>query len=364
MGQEQKSSKREIKSATQRENKQFEPEVNDLFEKIKDLNKKLDGAKPPSKLQIKNNFEKYKKIYEIMDLSHDCGTGSRPMEVYKKAYSSCDDLTFPKWWFNLHNSCLKEWSIDKLDKLYLALKIEHLKIYLGWFKLRSYGDGEPREKKYYEDKINIDNYKEYEEIYNKYIKNYKNLAKIWANESKIYLDYLDYFENKDEIKKDIEKFDSLNLSAASDLSTSEVEYYATKFEKLAKQGKKLKLEEKRKSRKNEEDRGNYNNNNNYNSSSSNSYSSSSNNFDLKKNSVKLCQDCKNNCLYCKKVKKGADTFVGRSFGYHTKCKSNSCYICGKSSNVSERSNSYLCKSCFNSTKLDVAKCICCKGSFK
>ena len=62
MGQEQKSSKREIKSATQRENKQFEPEVNDLFEKIKDLNKKLDGAKPPSKLQIKNNFEKYKKI--------------------------------------------------------------------------------------------------------------------------------------------------------------------------------------------------------------------------------------------------------------------------------------------------------------
>ena len=58
MGQEQKSSKREIKSATQRENKQFEPEVNDLFEKIKDLNKILDGAKPPSKLQIKNNFEK------------------------------------------------------------------------------------------------------------------------------------------------------------------------------------------------------------------------------------------------------------------------------------------------------------------
>jgi hypothetical protein len=57
------------------------------------------------------------------------------------------------------------------------------------------------------------------------------------------------------------------LSAASDLSTGEVEDYATKFEKLAKQGKKLKLEEKRKrSRINEEDRGNYNNNN-YNSSS-------------------------------------------------------------------------------------------------
>ena len=122
MGQEQKSSKREIKSATQRENKQFEPEVNDLFEKIKDLNKKCDGAKPPSKLQIKKNFEQYKKIYEIMYLNYDCGTGSSPMEVYKKAYGSCDDLTFPKWWFNLHNSCLKEWSIDKLDKLYVANK--------------------------------------------------------------------------------------------------------------------------------------------------------------------------------------------------------------------------------------------------
>jgi len=40
-------------------------------------------------------------------------------------------------------------------------------------------------KKYYEDKINIDNYKEYEEIYNKYIKNYKKLAKIWDNEVKV-----------------------------------------------------------------------------------------------------------------------------------------------------------------------------------
>jgi hypothetical protein len=28
----------------------------------------------------------------------------------------------------------------------VAIKIEHLKIYLGWFKLRSYGDDEPREK--------------------------------------------------------------------------------------------------------------------------------------------------------------------------------------------------------------------------
>ena len=93
-----------------------------------------------------------------------------------------------------------------------------------------------------------------------------------------------------------------------------------------------------------------------NSKSNNTNSSSSN--DMKKAYVKLCQNCKNLCIGCR----SSQTKYSKGFGWHKKCQGNNCYLCGKS--AQERGTSYLCKSCYDSHKYDVAKCLSCRGGFK
>lgn len=84
---------------------------------------------------------------------------------------------------------------------------------------------------------------------------------------------------------------------------------------------------------------------------------------MKKAYLKLCQDCKNKCVgcYCKAT---GNVGASKGFGMHKKCQTSSCYICGKKSNVQERSNSYLCKSCYRSNKYDASKCRNCGKQFK
>ena len=133
-------------------------------------------------------------------------------------------------------------------------------------------------------------------------------------------------------------------------------------ERLRKEEERREREEERRERERERrERENRNYKSNYSSSSSSS------NSDFKKSYIKLCRYCKNKGVCCQRELKGAEIGAGKGFGLHNKCQIDSCFICGttKSSNdIKERQSSYLCKSCYNSQKLDSTKCLSCHKQFK
>ena len=262
------------------------------------------------------------------------------------------------------------WSTDKLEELYTAVKIEKLKFYLSHYELEEY-----LTYNYYDKVINVNNYYLYEKDFNKYFGNYQRLKKIEDNASYIlcYIEDYYYGNDKERIIKNINYFREKNLNVKSDLYG--IDIYEKEFEKVSKEIKKerdeeikemkrIRREEKRREREREERRNRNYNNNSYRSNYSSS--SSSNNSDLKKSYVKLCRYCKNNCVCCKRVIKGSEMHTGKAFGLHNKCQINSCFICGTSKGsdeVRERQTSYLCKSCYNSQKLDWTTCISCHKWF-
>lgn len=317
-----------------------------------------------------DHLDEFKKIDEILIMGHEVYNirNSTPMEIYKKSYVIDGDISFPKKWTNLFKL---NWTTNKLNELYIATKIEKLKYYLSEFKLESYLD-----YKYYDSNIRVDNYKYYEEEFNKYFENYKRLRKMEENVSYI-SSYIDEFysgNDKKTIKDHIEYLKEKNLNAKSDLDRFDIyerefervnsqivkkrdEYWEEKKRIWREEEREREEEERRERRQRERERENGNYSSNYNSSSS------SNNSDLKKSYVKLCRYCKNKCLYCKSDNKG----TSKAFGLHNKCQTDSCFICGtskRSDDIMERQSSYLCKSCYNSHKLDFTKCLSCQKGFK
>ena len=106
-------------------------------------------------------------------------------------------MSFPKEWYDLFDL---KWSTNKLDELYLAVKIERIKKYLSNYRLETYLD-----YKFYDKVITVNNYYLYEKDFNKYFDNYKRLERILDNISNI-LCYIDEFydgNDKETIKKDI-----------------------------------------------------------------------------------------------------------------------------------------------------------------
>ena len=317
-----------------------------------------------------DHLDEFKKIDEILIMGHEVYNirNSTPMEIYKKSYVIDGDISFPKKWTNLFKL---NWTTNKLNELYIATKIEKLKYYLSEFKLESYLD-----YKYYDSNIRVDNYKYYEEEFNKYFENYKRLRKMEENVSYI-SSYIDEFysgNDKKTIKDHIEYLKEKNLNAKSDLDRFDIyeqefervnsqivkkrdEYWEEKKRIWREEEREREEEERRERRQRERERENGNYSSNYNSSSS------SNNSDFKKSYVKLCRYCKNKCLYCKSDNKGSS----KAFGLHNKCQTDSCFICGtskRSDDIMERQSSYLCKSCYNSHKLDFTKCLSCQKGFK
>ena len=217
---------------------------------------------------------------------------------------------------------------------------------------------------------------QYKENYDKNVLKYNTLENIKKNISYI-KDNSTYVKGEHpNLKDEIEKFNNLKLNFESE---SEIREYSIKFAQIKeeislkiKEEKKRKLErekERRREREKERERNeSYNSYANYNNYSNSSYAgSSSNNDDGKKVYLKLCQDCKNNCVGCGSKRKidAGGAGVSKGFGQHKKCQNNSCYICGKSnSSVCERDSTHLCKACYHSNKFDISKCLDCHKSFK
>ena len=235
---------------------------------------------------------------------------------------------------------------------------------------------------FYDKDIKPYNLEKYEKDFKRYYDNYQRLKKF--NERMFYIkDFIDDFYSGNDaktIKKDIEYMREQDLNAKTDFFR--YDFYEHEFERVYNQikpkrdaylkeqeriRKKKEREEREREReerereRRERERENRNYHSNYNSSSSSS------NSDMKKSYIKLCSHCKNSCVSCKREIKGSEIRTGKAFGLHNKCKIDSCYICGtsKSSNdVKERQSSYLCKSCYNSNKLDWTKCLSCNKQFK
>ena len=316
-----------------------------------------------------DHLEEFKKINEILVIKNDFNSISTPMTIYKKSYKIDCDLSFPKSWYDLSNL---NWTTSKIDELLLATKIEYIKNYLAKFQLDTYLNYD-----FYDSIIGVNTYSFYKEEFDKYFEKYKRLEKTKNNAYDI-LDYIDEFYSGDD-KEDIKYTAKFFIERAKDMNVKSdfvyVNKYEEQFERVNKQiqkKKKAKREEEyrkmkeRERREEERERRNMENRN-YNNRSYNSSSSSSNNSDLKKSYIKLCRYCKNSCVSCKKEIKGSEIRTGKAFGLHNKCQINSCYICGtskKGDDVMERQSSYLCKSCYNSSKLDWTKCLSCHKQFK
>lgn len=309
------------------------------------------------------NFEQLKKVNTAIDNSKKGKFYNlKPEKVYKKVFPS-STLILPEKWEELFKLNYEKFEIHLI---YVSTEIEKLKYnYSSFDKYRNYD--------YYDKIIDYDNYIQYKENYDKNVLNYNKLENIKTD--------IKYIENNSshinaqypDLKEEIEKFRNLKLNYEFELEIIE---YNNKFTKIKDEillkikEKKEKEKERRKERERERRREkelneNYNNYTNYNNySSSNNFSSSYSNDDNKKVYLKLCQDCKNKCIGCRRKIEGG-VGCSKGFGNHKKCQISSCLICGKSnSTVRERDSTYLCKPCYHSNKFDVSKCIDCHKSFK
>ena len=329
--------------------------------------KYFKNLKIPSQKVIENknyycdNFALFDKINNTIEYVNKGGFYDRlsPKTLYKKIYNY--ELFTEDKWIDLRNLKYKK---EDYIKLQIAVDIEYIKVKLSKYdKTRSYD--------YYDNLIDINNYKKYDiELYKYqliedaeyYIKN--------IEENGSYLSSEEYSE----AKKHIQEFKDYKAIYSNVWDTDKLSHYKYKFRRLKDLISDRIEKEKEKEENNDdedEDEERPRRNNNYSSSSSNysnsSYnnSSSSRNNDMKKAYVSLCQNCKNSCVGCQRKIKNTEIGASKAFGLHNKCKGSSCYICGKSnSTVREKNSSYLCKSCYRSNKYDPTKCLSCKKSFK
>ena len=297
------------------------------------------------------NYDTFAKIDKMIDLVEEAGfSKKKPGEIYYKAYNETN-CEANKW----EDLFKLKYDKEDIDKLFIATKIEYIKKRLSQY-LESYS--------YYDSRINTENYESYEDKYYKIEDQRKILNRIRANKNKV--SNYSHFTLSDENKiSDLNKeYEKAHLTAETDMKILEEfdeKYKVFKKELLRiererereeeEERERIRAEQRREQR--ERERANASNNN---SRSNNTNSSSSN--DMKKAYVKLCQNCKNLCIGCR----SSQTKYSKGFGWHKKCQGNNCYLCGKS--AQERGTSYLCKSCYDSHKYDVAKCLSCRGGFK
>ena len=302
----------------------------------------------------------FQKINECIDIAKEGKfySSQTPKKVYSLIYG---ENTLPENWealFSLKNTD------DEYDKLFIACrirKIKHLYYEINLDETKKYKD--------YAKLIDLTNFETYEKKYDEYHKTYeilieiKNLMK-YIKANIFYLDRDGMHYRFVDAKKEYNKLNITNFDTTVDKET--LLSHKQKFADL----KKIMINSKKEYQakiKAEKEREESNENYHYTAyntdsgkSSSSSYSSNS---DLKKKLVRLCQNCKNKCIACRTQIKGGNG-VSKGFGLHEKCQTSSCYMCGSSSNTSERQSSYLCKSCYNSHKYDVAYCLDCHKSFK
>ena len=324
-----------------------------IVKKIKELKHfKIGSEKIKQKKDYYiENYDTFAKIDKMIDLVEEAGfSKKKPEEIYYKAYNETN-CEVNKW----EDLFKLKYNKEDIDKLFIATKVEYIKKRLSQY-LESYS--------YYDSRINTENYESYEDKYYKIEDQRKILNRIRANKNKV--SNYSHFTLDDENKIfDLNKeYEKAHLTAETDMKT--LEEFDEKYKVFKKELIRIEREKKREEEEEmeriraeqrreqrERERENASNNN---SKSNNTSSSSSN--DMKKAYVKLCQYCKNLCIGCR----SSQTKYSKGFGYHKKCQGNNCYLCGKS--AQERGTSYLCKSCYDSHKYDVAKCLSCRGGFK
>ena len=335
------------------ENGRLKDIKDNIVKKIKELKHiKIGSEKIKQKKDYYiENYDTFVKIDKIIDLVEEAGfSKKKPEEIYYKAYEETN-CEVNKW----EDLFKLKYNKEDIDKLFIATKIEYIKKRLSKY-LESYS--------YYDSHININNYESYEDKYYKIEDQRKILNRIRANKNKV--SNYSHFTLSDENKiSDLNKeYEKAHLTAETDMKILEEfdeKYKVFKKELLRiererereeeEERERIRAEQRREQR--ERERANASNNN---SRSNNTSSSSSN--DMKKAYIKLCQNCKNLCIGCRSSQKK----YSKGFGFHKKCQANNCYLCGKS--AQERGTSYLCKSCYDSHKYDVAKCLSCRGGFK
>ena len=335
------------------ENGRLKDIKDNIVKKIKELKHiKIGSEKIKQKKDYYiENYDTFVKIDKIIDLVEEAGfSKKKPEEIYYKAYEETN-CEVNKW----EDLFKLKYNKEDIDKLFIATKIEYIKKRLSQY-LESYS--------YYDSHININNYESYEDKYYKIEDQRKILNRIRANKNKV--SNYSHFTLSDENKiSDLNKeYEKAHLTAETDMKILEEfdeKYKVFKKELLRiererereeeEERERIRAEQRREQR--ERERANASNNN---SRSNNTSSSSSN--DMKKAYIKLCQNCKNLCIGCR----SSQTKYSKGFGWHKKCQGNNCYLCGKS--AQERGTSYLCKSCYDSHKYDVAKCLSCRGGFK
>ena len=324
-----------------------------IVKKIKELKHfKIGSEKIKQKKDYYiENYDTFAKIDKMIDLVEEAGfSKKKPEEIYYKAYNETN-CEVNKW----EDLFKLKYNKEDIDKLFIATKVEYIKKRLSQY-LESYS--------YYDSRININNYESYEDKYYKIEDQRKILNRIRANKNKV-SNYSHFtLDDENKIFNLNKEYEKAHLTAETDMKT--LEEFDEKYKVFKKELIRIEREKKREEEEEmeriraeqrreqrERERENASNNN---SKSNNTSSSSSN--DMKKAYVKLCQYCKNLCIGCR----SSQTKYSKGFGYHKKCQGNNCYLCGKS--AQERVTSYLCKSCYDSHKYDVAKCLSCRGGFK
>ena len=370
-----RENERILKEKEEKERQEKEIEKENIRKKLrKDIvkyMKRLENLKIPSKKVIANKnyycdnlslFEEIDKILRYVDLGAFNNRLS-PRAVYKKAYSY--ERFKEDNWKDLINL---GYTKDEYNNLFTAVYIEYIKCVIAEYdKTRNYD--------YYDDLININNYKEYDKKRNKLV-DIDNIIFNADDHSKYIEKNSSYLSSEEysEAKKRIQEYKDYKQNYLNVWDEEKLKNYKEpllNFRNLIHERiteKEKAEEEAREEEERARRRENYNYSNsskNYSSSSSNSSSTASKNNDMKKAYVCLCQNCKNSCVGCQRKIKNTEIGVSKAFGLHIKCKGGSCYICGKSnSTVKERNSSYLCKSCYRSNKYDPTKCLSCKKSYK
>ena len=349
MKQEEKEEKERLK---EKEEKRRKADIKkNIVEKIQALKHfKMGSAwiKDKKNYYIKN-YESFVKIDQMIDMAKEAGFfNTKPEVIYKKAYGhekcEADDW---KALFKLKHSK------EDIDDLFIAVKVEYLKRRLGEYQ-ESYN--------YYSTLIEPSNYEYYEKQWDNIQEVRKILDRISNNKQKVNTDKYHYFQSYqiDNINKLNEEYSKANLNAKSDMATIE------KFDKEYREWKEIKLRKVREEKEEEEERRREE------AAERRAMKESaerSRNNELKKVYVKLCTSCycDSKCLGCGVKLSGAHNISnkGSYLGYalHAKCQTSTCFVCRKK-NGEERSSTHLCKSCYQSGKYNVYKCIWCGGDFK
>ena len=349
MKQEEKEEKERLK---EKEEKRRKADIKkNIVEKIQALKHFSLGSvwiKDKKNYYIKN-YESFVKIDQMIDMAKEAGFfNTKPEVIYKKAYGhekcEADDW---KALFKLKHSK------EDIDDLFIAVKVEYLKRRLGEYQ-ESYN--------YYSTLIEPSNYEYYEKQWDNIQEVRKILDRISNNKQKVNTDKYHYFQSYqiDNINKLNEEYSKANLNAKSDMATIE------KFDKEYREWKEIKLRKVREEEEEEEERRREE------AAERRAMKESaerSRNNELKKVYVKLCTSCycDSKCLGCGVKLSGAHNISnkGSYLGYalHAKCQTSTCFVCRKK-NGEERSSTHLCKSCYQSGKYNVYKCIWCGGDFK